>query len=241
MFNNEPQEPPDTDGTDDIAIVARAVPTPPPGVSQLSQPKRGLSLHFRNGSAFHLQPLAHRNFTNPYPFGKAPKQPPPIPPPVYINNGQTPVYLNLTLGSPTYPPAVKKRTPTTTAEAPSISVLPTYSPPSNVSLPFHVFPKVVASPCGPRGRAPIDIPSPLPTLVYYCDYLPNICAGIRGSNFLTNDQVQLTYDSFTDKTRRNSVCGPTVRAQMQEDGACDPKQHDPAYWKVGMLYPCVLP
>ena len=76
---------------------------------------------------------------------------------------------------------------------------------------------------------------PLPTLTYYCDYLPSICLNIRDSKFLTNDEVILTYDPFSNKGRRTSVCTNVERAAMKAAGGCAPRQHDPRYWNVGMV------
>ena len=176
--------------------------------------------------------FSHVNLSNPYPFGKAAFQPDNIPPPVFINNGTTPVQLNLTYGSPQTPTATvsnatdQSRTVTATQAIAGRSLLLDMDS-------FQVVPAVTSDPC----VGDIDTPSPLPTLTYYCDYLPNICSNIRDSGFLTNDQVTLTYDPFNTNSRRRGVCTAAQRAAFQMAGGCDPVQHDPAYWKVSILEP----
>ena len=177
--------------------------------------------------------FAHVNLSDPNPFGKAAFQPDNVPPPVFINNGTTPVPLNLTFGSPQMG---SPRTPTATVSNGTGESSTTSTEQAsagqlllvNTDSPFKVLPVVSSDMCS----GPVDTPNPLPTLTYYCDYLPNICQGIRDSGFLTNDQVELTYDPFNTNKRRNTVCTPAQRKAFQDAGKCDPLQHDPSYWKV---------
>ena len=78
------------------------------------------------------------------------------------------------------------------------------------------------------------MPTTLPTLTYFCPFFPNICENIRshGDWDATTDEMELTYDPFDSGKRRNGVCTDDVKTMMQEAGKCDPRQHDPNYWKV---------
>lgn len=140
--------------------------------------------------------------------------PPNIPPPVYISNGtqKVEIDLDLTGGGPS-----ARR---------EYSLVTKHIPKFNTSLEKR--PAVRSDVC----KGAIDSPSPLPILTYYCDYMPHICASIRGSGFLTNDQVVLTYDPFGTGTRRSSVCTKTVNDAFRASGGCDRSQHDPLYWLV---------
>ena len=84
-------------------------------------------------------------------------------------------------------------------------------------------------------KGPVDTPSPLPTLSYYCDIMPNICANIRSSPaWPGGNSMVLTYDPYEAGTgkRRAGVCTAKVKNAFQTAGKCDKRQHDPAYWKV---------
>ncbi|KAJ7053175.1 hypothetical protein C8F01DRAFT_1330405 [Mycena amicta] len=140
--------------------------------------------------------------------------PPNIPPPVYISNGTEKVPLELSLSG-------------ARAARRNYSLVDLPLPPP----PMHLVkrPAVRSDRC--RSGLPIDVPNPLPVLTYYCDYMPNICENIRGSGFLTNDQVVLTYDPFGSNTRRDSVCTEAVKDVFRE-GGCNKEQHDPLDWLV---------
>ncbi|KAJ6586279.1 hypothetical protein DFH09DRAFT_1075241 [Mycena vulgaris] len=62
--------------------------------------------------------------------------------------------------------------------------------------------------------------------------MPHICASIRGSGFLSNEEIVLMYDAFTNGKRRTSPCPATVNAEFRESGGCDRRQHDPLYWLI---------
>lgn len=209
--DDSPQEPPDST-TSAVAQVSAA--------RKINADSGALHINVTS-SAFSF---SHVNLSNPFPFGKAPWQPPNIPPPVFINNGTTPVPLNLTFGSPTVTVqngAPQSRTSSASHAVAGASTLLDIDP-------FRVLPAVRSDMC----KGSIDTPNPLPTLTYYCDYMPNICENIRNSGFLTNDQVILTYDPFNTGSRRRGVCTPAQKAALQAAGKCDPRQHDPSYWKV---------
>ncbi|KAJ7048778.1 hypothetical protein C8F01DRAFT_1379508 [Mycena amicta] len=140
--------------------------------------------------------------------------PPNIPPPVFISNGTEKVPLELSLSG-------------ARAARRNYSLVDLPPPPP----PMHLVkrPAVRSDRC--RSGLPVDVPNPLPVLTYYCDYMPNICENIRGSGFLTNDQVVLTYDPFGSNTRRDSVCTDAVKDVFRE-GGCDKEQHDPLDWLV---------
>ena len=142
-------------------------------------------------------------------------QPPSGPPAVYINHGETPVHL---------------RFPVTVPVNPIEDVASAPATPDGGSFSSGLYPRKPTTADQCTGK--VDIPSPLPVLTYYCDYLPEICASIRASDFLTNDQVDLTYDSFNEGERRNTVCSGSQASKIKEAGKCDPLQHDPLYWKV---------
>ncbi|KAF7292048.1 putative chitin synthase [Mycena indigotica] len=114
--------------------------------------------------------------------------PPNTPPPVYISNGTEKVQIPLNLTGGT----IEKRNYSLVERTPLFD---------DVFMDLEKRPAVRSDVC----RGPVDTPSRLPVLTYYCDYLPNICASIRGSGFLTNDAVVLTYDPFSTSSRRNSV------------------------------------
>ncbi|KAJ7053166.1 hypothetical protein C8F01DRAFT_1235910 [Mycena amicta] len=141
--------------------------------------------------------------------------PPNIPPPVYISNGTEKVPLELSLSG-------------ARAARRNYSLVDLLLP----SPPVHLVkrPAVRSDRCR-SSVASIDVPNPLPVLTYYCDYMPNICENIRGSGFLTNDQVILTYDPFGSNTRRDSVCTEAVKDVFRE-GGCNKEQHDPLDWLV---------
>ncbi|KAJ3505721.1 hypothetical protein NLJ89_g7272 [Agrocybe chaxingu] len=136
-----------------------------------------------------------------------------VPPPVYITNGtdRVAVDLNLDGGSP-----------------PTRRSLSIVKRSVNSTLLQHRAPP---APSKDDCKGDTDIPSPLPILTYYCDYLPDICANIRSSGLLANDEMILTYDSFGTGKRRNGICDAPRRAALRS-GGCDRTQHDPAYWKV---------
>jgi hypothetical protein len=140
--------------------------------------------------------------------------PPNVPPPVYITNGtqKVPIELNLTGEGPP-----RRR---------GYALVERAVTPQAISLEKR--PAVRSDVC----KGSIDTPSTLPVLTYYCDYLPNICASIRASGFLTSDKVVLTYDPFGSSTRRKSVCTTTQKASFRASGGCDRSQHDPLYWNV---------
>ena len=85
----------------------------------------------------------------------------------------------------------------------------------------------------------VDTPTTLPTLSYYCDIMPNICANIRShpSWPTRGDSMTLTYDPYGASTgkRRGQVCTVSVKSNLQNTGKCDKRQHDPAYWKVRIV------
>ncbi|KAJ6523508.1 hypothetical protein DFH09DRAFT_1420602 [Mycena vulgaris] len=139
-----------------------------------------------------------------------------IPPPVYITNGTQKVLVDLNLSGGD-PPARRQY---------SLVDKRVQVNPSSVSLEKR--PVVRSDVC----KGTIDTPSPLPVLTYYCDYMPHICASIRGSGFLSNDEIVLTYDAFTNGKRRTSLCPATVNAEFRESGGCDRRQHDPLYWLI---------
>ncbi|KAJ7196155.1 hypothetical protein C8J57DRAFT_1157873, partial [Mycena rebaudengoi] len=140
--------------------------------------------------------------------------PPNVPPLVYITNGtqKVPIELNLTGEGPP-----RRRSYTLVERAVTLQ-----------AISVEKRPAVRSDVC----KGSIDTPSTLPVLTYYCDYLPNICASIRASGFLTNNEVVLTYDPYGSSKRRNSVCTTTQRAMFRASGGCDRSQHDPLYWKV---------
>ncbi|KAF8889349.1 hypothetical protein BD779DRAFT_1671902 [Infundibulicybe gibba] len=139
------------------------------------------------------------------------------PPPIFIQDGTVSVPLNIS-GCPDVAKTQKPRRRTPEPEF-------TYS--SN--LTFN--PRTASlNPSACEGST--DTPVPLPVLTYYCDRLPEICASIRSTNLLANDQIILTYDPFNDKTRRGQVCPDSVVAAMKLAGKCDKRRHDPANWQI---------
>lgn len=163
------------------------------------------------------------------PFGRAAFQPLNVPPPVYVNGELFPLVLN---GAP-----VQWNVTTNPAELGDDS--PDFSAPSTKSPAPQTTPNasgnlsvlaLVPGAC----KGPIDIPTTLPTLTYFCPFFPGICQNIRSHpdwNSATNT-MELTYDPFDGGKRRGAVCDKDVRAAFQASGICDPRQHDPNYWKV---------
>lgn len=214
LFDNSPQEPPDADSENAPAAFVQQTSAFPKFTI-----KSKLGLTHKNGSEFKMS--GRVNLTNPYPFGQSPHQPANVPPPVFINHGQTPVPLNLTFGNPPL-------------GTPNATKVVRRSLPRPVPAQNEKRAKVPANPYKCKGST--DTPNPLPTLTYYCDYLPEICANIRDSGFLTNDEMELTYDPFNDKQRRKTVCTSAQTKAMKSSGSCDPLQHDPGYWKVRNVF-----
>ncbi|TBU25013.1 hypothetical protein BD311DRAFT_670462 [Dichomitus squalens] len=155
-------------------------------------------------------------------IGRAPNQPPNVPPPTWVNGQPLVLHLN---GTQYVPP---KGPPPTTDD--SIMTNASY-PLSDLVQPLSQ-PKAAITPdlCD-NGQGLIDTPTTLPTLSYYCNLLPNICANIASHPAFTNPMI-LTYDPFNEGQRRNAVCPKSVRDTLQAAGKCDVTQHNPAYWKV---------
>ncbi|KAI0823452.1 hypothetical protein BC628DRAFT_506599 [Trametes gibbosa] len=166
-----------------------------------------------------------------FPIGRAPNQPANAPSPVYVNGQLLPLVLNGSL--------VHWNVTTRRSEAPIVSKI--RATPLDVVAGERTL--NTSSTAGISKRAtivpsicsgPLDIPTTLPTLTYFCPYLPNICENIRSHpdwNSVT-DMMELTYDPLDGGRRRKKVCGDAVRAVMVAAGKCDPLQHDPQYWKI---------
>ncbi|KAI0631822.1 hypothetical protein C8Q77DRAFT_1159558 [Trametes polyzona] len=177
-------------------------------------------------------PLSAATFTaasvnpdSPFPFGNATHQPPNIPPPVYANGE----LLHLTL--PGYEPQgnFSRRNPSHAAQLDAL--------PLNVTRPVgdhaaHRERAITPGQC--RRGVQTDIPTVLPRLTYFCNFVPNICDNIRAHADwdMTTDEMDLTYDPFDGGRRRNQVCTRAVKDDMKASGQCDPRQHDPRFWKV---------
>ncbi|KAF8071618.1 hypothetical protein FPV67DRAFT_884264 [Lyophyllum atratum] len=161
---------------------------------------------------------SHRPLTSIGPQGKN------CPPPVFIDDGRVPVPLNITgCEQLAIVSTLNKSVPS------SVSLTrPGDVTPLNLTMPPFNDLATLITPDQCQGST--DTPVPLPILTYYCDRLPFICANIRATGLLSNDQMILTYDPFNGKTRRNGVCGLAVREAMQQAGKCDKRQHNPDYW-----------
>ncbi|KAI0357228.1 hypothetical protein OH77DRAFT_1399844 [Trametes cingulata] len=174
---------------------------------------------------------------SPFPFGRAPRQPPNVPPPVYVN-GQL---LQLHLDGDSYntsgaPPSIAQRSthevvsrlafPLLSDDSAAISLVPT---PTVSSKRARITPDTCTG-----GATNVDIPLVLPVLTYYCDLLPNICENIRAHDDWdpTTDTMILHYDPFDKGGRRTDVCSTEEVARLRDEGSCDPRQHDPTFWKI---------
>ncbi|EIW53198.1 uncharacterized protein TRAVEDRAFT_74601 [Trametes versicolor FP-101664 SS1] len=157
-------------------------------------------------------------------FGRAPSQPPNLPPPVYANGQLLPLVLNGV-------PVVWNISTSVAALDTSFAALHLSPEKPHTNASTNAVKRAI-TPDACRGT--IDIPSTLPTLTYYCDKLPQICANIRSHpdwNAAT-DTMDLTYDPWDGGSRRGGLCKPSVTSQMQAAGKCDPLQHSPYHWKV---------
>ena len=207
---------------------------PPPDPST-SMSKRQLSIRATSPGALTLINGAHPvsfkvvgNSTSlaqgsSFRLGRGPKQPPNVPPPVYANGIRVPLRLHgynttdSTLGVRAIPP-----TPTVAA----------HDRGQYAHLNATRVKRAMITPSQCRGAT--DVPPILPTLTYFCNLLPNICANIRSHpDWPSTDVFILTHDPFTPKgTRRKQVCTENLKGEYQRIGKCDLRQHDPAYWKV---------
>ncbi|KAI0365298.1 hypothetical protein BV20DRAFT_767203 [Pilatotrama ljubarskyi] len=165
---------------------------------------------------------------SPFRYGRAEHQPANVPPPVYANGQLVQLHLNSTLSGTNASVAragvVERRSPLTITVAPAKRFV------DRDTSDAHLKRAITPDAC----KTSTDVASTLPTLTYYCSFVPNICANIRSHpdwNAAT-DQMDLTYDPFDNGRRRTTVCTETKRAELQEAGSCDPLQHDPYYWKV---------
>ncbi|KAI0062638.1 hypothetical protein BV25DRAFT_1915793 [Artomyces pyxidatus] len=209
LKNSAPQEPPD-DSSDAVDVQSKFS-------VRMFTSTAPYSFKLDLGSS--VPAVESRDPVSPLPIGVASFQAKNIPPPVTINGGN-PVHLNISGYLPPRNISVPSQLRATASD--------TMTTNTSGKNPLHILPAVRSDVC----KSVVDTPSPLPTITYYCDYMPEICAGIRGSGFLTNDEVILTYDPFTDNRRRNSVCGTAVKKAFQQSGCCDPRRHDPQDWKV---------
>ncbi|KAJ8496397.1 hypothetical protein ONZ51_g1160 [Trametes cubensis] len=169
-----------------------------------------------------------------FPFGRGENQPDNVPPPVYVNGQLVPLRLNGT--------AVTWDTEQLSKIVPldraSLDPTPTLNEPTPASSASSVLakratPTITAAACN-GGRSPIETPAVRPTLTYFCNYLPNICANIRshGDWDHTTDSMVLTYDPFSTNSNRRDVCTEDVKTIFQLSGRCDPNEHNPVDWHV---------
>lgn len=162
------------------------------------------------------------NMSNPYQiFGHAKDQPANVPPPTYVLGEPLMLHLNGTQ----YTPPRSRRSVDRDAPA-KISHIQVNSRAVQPIVPRVITPD--------QCSGSVDTPMTLPTLKYYCNLMPNICANIRSHPDFTGDSMTLTYDPFSASTgaRRTGVCTTAVKAAFQAAGKCDLRQHNPAYWKV---------
>ncbi len=162
------------------------------------------------------------NVYTPTPFGRAQHQPPNVPPPTYVLGKPLVLHLN---GTDKYTPPKARAIVDDLYIAPVISVAP-------VDTTSNSLVRRVITPAACSG--PIQTYQNLPTLKYYCNLMPNICANIRAHPDFTGNSMTLTYDPFSASSgaRRRGVCTTTVKAAFQLAGKCDRRQHNPAYWDV---------
>ncbi|KAH9896052.1 hypothetical protein C8Q73DRAFT_665065 [Cubamyces lactineus] len=175
-----------------------------------------------------------KNWDIPMPFGRAQHQPVNAPPPVYVNDELVPLRLNGSALS--WAPGATARIGEMSLQTKTLPPTPTPSTPSSTSVTRSVLAKrakITPGLCN-SGISPIETPPVLPTLTYHCAFLPNICANIRSHVDWdhTTDSMQLTYDPFGNDAKRRDVCTPSVKADFQAMGKCDPLDHNPIDWKV---------
>ena len=164
----------------------------------------------------------------PFQIGRAPNQPPNVPPPVYVDGKRITIHLNGTNATDAATDSqVDRRSPRPT---PTTKDLNEYALLNATRVQL-----VMITPSACRGVT--DVPPILPKLTYFCNYLPNICDNIRSHpDWPATNQMILTYDPYTPKgTRRRQVCPTATTQAYQALGKCDLRQHDPAYWKVIFL------
>ncbi|KAI0660053.1 hypothetical protein C8Q70DRAFT_913797 [Cubamyces menziesii] len=212
------------------SISSNIAPAVVANVAQVKQPTLGRSANFTTSS------VARSDFqlNSPFPFGRASYEPANTPPPVYVNGKLITIHLNGTtvnwehdtdttsLGADTVPGSIS---PTPTRVEPT--------PATTVSGALVKRATITPAACN-GGRSPIETPAVLPTLTYFCSFLPNICANIRshGDWDHTTDSMELTYDPFGDSSNRRDVCTTDVKTVFQVAGQCDPMDHNPVDWKV---------
>ena len=166
-----------------------------------------------------------------YPYGRAEHQPPNVPPPVYVMGKPLTLHLE---GPDVY--AIPEDLDDL-ALADESDGIPVDDPLLASNLTDDGSSSVLKAITPDRCLGPIDTPSTLPTLTYFCEFLPNICANIRDhEDWPLADSMILTYDPFSASTgrRRRGVCTKAVKAQFQR-AACDKQQHDPSFWPVSTL------
>ncbi|KAI0641666.1 hypothetical protein C8Q79DRAFT_1077354 [Trametes meyenii] len=158
------------------------------------------------------------------PVGRAPYQPPNIPPPVYVH-GQL-MTLHASQNN------TRKSNNSMTSSSTVRREL--HDPRSVDHVATKTVPEVIIPSRCPAYPNDVDIPSILPTLTYYCNKLPTICENIRAHPDWdqNTDTMDLTYDPFNSGKRRNAVCGKAVRDAFQASGQCDLREHNPDYWKI---------
>ncbi|KAI0757834.1 hypothetical protein C8Q80DRAFT_1265676 [Daedaleopsis nitida] len=180
----------------------------------------------RSLATFTVKPSGSANSRYiPIAFGHAEHQPLNVPPPTYVNGQPLVLHLN---GTDKYSPPSARSFVDDLEIIPVIPQVEVY----NTSVAPGPIERRAITPDACQGA--VDTPTTLPTLKYYCNLLPNICANIRSHPDFSGDQMTLTYDPFGASTgaRRDGVCTTTVKAAFQLAGKCDLRQHNPAYWKV---------
>ncbi|KAI0819149.1 hypothetical protein BC628DRAFT_1333748 [Trametes gibbosa] len=168
--------------------------------------------------------------SSPFAVGRAPSQPPNMPPPVYVNGELFPLKLNGTVVHWN----ITTRRREAAAPLPPRASLPGVGAEHALrtnATGGKTKRAIVPATC---RKLPLDIPSTLPVLTYYCPLFPGICQNIRSHPDWDSatDTMQLTYDPFDGGKRRKKVCNKKLKTDMQNAGRCDPLQHDPNYWKV---------
>ncbi|KAI0740092.1 hypothetical protein C8Q76DRAFT_665789 [Earliella scabrosa] len=163
-----------------------------------------------------------------YPFGRAEHQPLNVPPPVYVMGEPLTLHLD---GPDAYEVPEELDDLLLADESDGI---PLDDPLLAANLTDDGSSPVINAITPDRCLGSIDTPTTLPTLTYFCEFLPNICANIRShSDWPLADSMILTYDPFSASTgrRRRGVCTTAVKARFQTR-ACDKQQHDPAFWHI---------
>ena len=168
-----------------------------------------------------------------YPYGRAEHQPPNVPPPVYVMGKPLPLHLK---GPDAY--AVPENLDDFVLADESDGI-PMDDPLLASNLTGDGSSPVINTITPDICQGPIDTPTILPTLTYFCEFLPNICANIRSHSDWPSDGSEsmiLTYDPFSASTdrRRRGVCTRAVKDQFQTR-VCDKQQHDPSFWHVSTL------